>query len=135
MKDIDKKIKDLEKELKKLKDEAKKEENGIEKVDNSDKVKGKDHKLKVTIYDETNDEYQFNDYVKGAIVVLKPVDKKEDYNTFATAYTKCTTTDVLDMLGASKKIQTELVDKISDGLVDHLFNGLKDLIKGDNNNE
>lgn len=134
MRDIDKKIKELEKELKKLKDEAKKNE-GIEKVDNSHKVKDKDHKLKVTVYDETNNEYQFNDYVKGGIIVLKPLNPKEDYDTYATAYTRCEVGDIFGMLEASKKIQSELVNKMSDGFVEHLFNGLKDLLKGDDDNE
>lgn len=138
MKDIDKKIKELEKELKNLKEKAKEEtkkEEVIEKIDNSDKVKGKDHKMKVTIYDETNNEYVFNDYIKGGIIVLKPATPKEDYNTYATAYTRCEVGDILGMLEASKKIQAELVNRVSDGLVDHLFNGLKDLLEGDEDNE
>ena len=135
MKDINKKIKDLEKELKELKEEAKTKEEGIEKIDSSDKVKGKNHKMKVTIYDETNDEYVFNDYIKGGIIVLKPTNDKDKYDTYATAYTRCEIGDILGMLEASKKIQTELVNKMSDGFVDCLFGGLKNLLEGDDNNE
>ena len=132
MRDIDKKIKELEKELKKLKDEATKD--CTEKlVDDTAKMKGKNHKLKVIIKDETNNEIIFDDYIMGGIVSLLPVKDKD--KTYTTAYTNCPARDIMHMLDGVEKISSELTSSLVKNMANDLFKGFKDLLEGDNNNE
>ena len=128
--DINKKIKDLEKELKKLKEEAKKEE---QLIDRKDKVKDKEVKMRVTINDETNNEVIFDDYIIGGIVSL--ISEKEKDTTFTSAFTECSGLDIMHLIKGSERVCEELASRTIKGMAGDLLNGLKDLLKGDEDNE
>lgn len=131
--DINKKIKDLEKELKELKKKAKEEVVKETTTDRSEEMKGKDHKMRLTLKDELSNDVLFDGYIKGAII--SAISEENPDETIATAYTKCDAKDIYHLLTGSEKVCDELRTKVCKSMTRDLFNGLKDLLEGDDDNE